>query len=115
MSRISREALAGRRFISAAVRSAPNAKELSTRSGTAARPPGLAVHRAQGSILRAPGHRLHGRQAHSRGTIHAGGPQLQTEWGAGRALRPILLYFAFCSLSSLLTPKISISDHFHSC
>ena len=55
--------------------SAPNAKEPSRHLGTAVRPPGLAIRRAQGSISRAPGRRHHGRQVRSAGIVDAGGLQ----------------------------------------
>ena len=74
-------------FISAAVHSAPNAKEPSRHLGTAARPPGLAVRHAQGSILRAPGRRRHGRQARSAGTVDVGGLQYRSGLAVHRTSR----------------------------
>ena len=84
--------------ISSVSHSAPNAKEPSRRSGTAARLRGLAVRRAQGSILRVPGRRHHGRQVRSTGTIDVGGLQYRSGSGVRRTSQAgfyyVLLLFA---------------------
>lgn len=101
------------RIISSASRSVPvpNATALSMHSGTAGHLPELAVRRARGSILRAPGRRYHGRQAHSEGTIHAGGPQRRRGSAVGQTFQGVILqYSPFIRLSILFLPGFSKSN-----